>query len=137
MRKTIFLLLVVAGIFICAGQQLVSAAESFKNVVDNLDLKKNTKLHVREYWKGIEGKEVMWSGTVFDVKAGRGKAEILIADKSRQTIKGYNIKIVVYDLSKAAGLKKRQTVRFKGYLHDFSAGRHGGVFISLRDAEIF
>ncbi|MEW6109142.1 MAG: hypothetical protein AB1632_08290 [Nitrospirota bacterium] len=137
-KKVLYLpLSVLAVAFISyAGLAAADVKKDFQKVVDNLDLRKNTKLHVREYWKEIEGKEVVWSGIVFDVRGGRGKAEVLVANKIRPAVRGYNIALIVYDVSRAAKLKKGQRIKFKGYLHGYSAGRHGGIVITLRDAEI-
>ncbi len=109
---------------------------SFGYVYDNLDLKKNTKLYTREFWKEVEGKEVVWKGIVFDVRGGRGKAKVYVVNKKRAPVKGYNIILVIYDISNAAKLKKGQKIRFRGYLHNYKSGKRGGVVIILRDAEI-
>ena len=108
----------------------------FGQVIDNLDLKKNTKLHVQEYWRAVDGKEVRWAGQVLDVKGGGSRAKIWLADKSRPTYKGYNIVLTMDEVGQAAKLKKGQHVRFKGFLSDYDANRRGGAVITLRDAEL-
>jgi hypothetical protein len=115
---------------------LSQAGEGFQQVYDNLDLKKNTKLHAKEYWKGVEGKEVSWSGAIFDVRGGRGKAQVFVANSSRTAHRGYNIVLVMHDMEKAAKLKKGQKIRFRGNLHDYDLGRQGGVVLTLTEAEI-
>lgn len=130
------LLLLICSAMISVPTGAAYGGVSFESVYDNLDLRKNTRLYVREYWKGVEGKEVVWSGTVFDVRGGRGRAELRIWNKARAAARGFNISVVVYDVQKAALLKKGQRVRLRGLLHDFDSGRRGGVRITLREGEI-
>ena len=55
-----------------------------------------------------------------------------------RVIKGYNLVLVVYaEHEKAADLKKRQRIRFKGYLHNYKAGRYGGAIVYLDDCQIY
>ncbi|HUS24257.1 MAG TPA: hypothetical protein VM369_04865 [Candidatus Binatia bacterium] len=112
-----------------------SAAPSFGTVVDNLDLRKNTKLHAQEYWKGVKGEEVNWSGTVYDVKGGRRKAKIYLADRSRPLWRGYNLVVNTYDLQKAGNVKKGGTVRFHGVLDSYSL-KDAGAVIEVEQAEL-
>lgn len=109
---------------------------SFTTVVDNLDLRKNTKLHVREYWKSIQDQQVSWSGEAYDVQGGaKSRVKIYVADKSRPLYKGYNIVVTSNDVEKAANIKKGQRVRFTGTLHDYNARRAGAV-IEIVDAQL-
>lgn len=108
---------------------------AYGELVDNLDLRKNTKLHVTEYWKTVRGSEVTWSGEVVDVKGGSSKVKLYVADKSRPLYKGYNIIVTSSDASKAANLKKGQRVRFKGVLDDYSAKKPGAV-IEVVEAQL-
>lgn len=109
---------------------------SFTTVVDNLDLRKNTKLHVREYWKSIQDQQVSWSGEAYDVQGGaKSRVKIYVADKSRPLYKGYNIVVTSNDVEKAANIKKGQWVRFTGTLHDYNARRAGAV-IEIVDAQL-
>ncbi len=135
-RKYLMLIAVVTLVFVAGAMLPAAARESFQAVVDNLNINKNTKLHVKEYWKGIEGQEVVWSGVVVDVKGGRGKAQVMVHNKTRPSVKGSNIIIIVHDISKAAKLKKGQNIRFKGMLHNYSQGRGGGIVITLRESDI-
>jgi hypothetical protein len=107
----------------------------FGAVIDNLDLRKNTKLHVKEYWKSIQDQQVTWSGDAFDVQGGKGRVKVLVADKSRPLYKGYNIVVITTDIEKAANIKKGQKVRFTGSLHDYNAKRAGAV-IEISDAQL-
>jgi hypothetical protein len=119
------------------GSLSALAADSmgFGVVVDNLDVRKNTKLHVREYWKSIVNQSVSWSGEVYDVKASRSKVQVLVADKSRPLYKGYNIVVNTRDVSAAADLKIGQRVRFTGTLHEYKAEREGAV-LQLAEAQL-
>ncbi len=114
----------------------IAAADDFGRIADNLDLRKNTKLHVKEYWKTVEGTEFASSGRVVDVRGGRGKAQVLVLNRSRTPVRGHNIVLIVYDVSAAAGLKKGQSVKFKGYLHSYDADRRGAVVLTVRDAQL-
>ncbi|GAB4489100.1 MAG: hypothetical protein OHK006_20360 [Thermodesulfovibrionales bacterium] len=123
--------------FMFAAFGAAAAAElGFGQVVDNLDLHKNTKLHVREYWDGVRGRGLSSSGTVVDVRGGRGRAQVIVANKSRRLVRGHNIVLVVNDEERAARLRKGQQVRFRGVLHDYRSARHGGVVLTLSDAEV-
>jgi hypothetical protein len=109
---------------------------SFNAVVDNLDLRKNTKLHVREYWKSIQGQTVTWSGEAFDVQGGaKSRVKIFVADRAKPLYKGYNIVVTSNDVEKAANIKKGQRVRFTGTLHDYNARRAGAV-LEVSDAQL-
>lgn len=108
----------------------------FATVVDNLDLRKNTKLHVQEYWKGIAGQTVQWSGEAVDVQGGkRSRVKVFIADTSQPLYKGYNIVVISHDIEKAATIKKGQKVKFSGQLSRFNAKRAGAV-IEISDAQL-
>lgn len=133
-RKAAYVLLFMMAAVLFSGNAY--SGESFQKVYDNLDLRKSTKLHVKEYWKEMEGKEVSWSGIVHDVQGGRGKARVLVANKTRPLLKGFNVILIVYDIEKAAKLKRGQAISFKGLLHDFKAGRHGGVVMTLNEAQL-
>ena len=102
-------------------------AGSFAEVVDNMDLRKQTKLKTKEYWQKVKGTEVTWSGVVYDVQGGSSKAKVYVADKSRPLHSGYNIAAVTHDIEKAASLKKGQSIRFKGNLDDFRNKDAGGI----------
>jgi hypothetical protein len=109
---------------------------TFADVVDNLDRSVHTAMNIKEYWKGVEGKEVTWSGQVHDVESGKSQVRILVIDKSRPLYKGYNIRVITEDFSKASSLKKGQQIRFKGVLDGFHSKDDGAV-IDLSEATIF
>lgn len=127
----------IAIVFTFAALGAAAAAElGFGQVVDNLDLQKNTKLHVREYWEGVRGRVLSSSGTVVDVKGGRGRAQVIVANTSRRLVRGHNIVLVMDDEQRAAKLRKGQQIRFRGALHDYRSARHGGVVLTLSNAEL-
>jgi hypothetical protein len=123
--------LVISPLTAATAQKAISFGELF----DNVDKRKNTKLHAQEYWKSVKGAEVTWGGEVVDVDGGGSKVKILIADKTRPTYKGYNIVIITYDIAKAANLKKGQRIRFKGVVTDYDS-KDSGAVIELKEAQI-
>ena len=119
-----------------AVSALAADSMSYGVVVDNLDVRKNTKLHAREYWKSVENQSVSWAGEVVDVKAsGKSKVQILVADKSRPLYKGYNIVVNSTDVAKAADYKIGQHIRFSGSLHEFKA-EHAGAVVTLAECQL-
>jgi hypothetical protein len=113
-----------------------AAPASFGQLVDNLDPRKNTKLHAKEYWKNVKGAEVTWTGEVVDVDSGgSSKAKIYVADKSRPLYKGYNIVVITGDIAKASAVKKGQRLRFKGLLDDYDQ-KDAGAIVELKEAMI-
>ena len=113
-----------------------SYVKAMDDVFNNLDLQKNTRLHVEEYWKTVNNQEHSCEGMVVDVQRDRGGAEVLVAVPSRITFRDYNVILTVPDVTVAADLKRRQTIRFKGVLASYRAGRDGGVILTLRGVEI-
>jgi hypothetical protein len=122
------MLLTLSGVAQSADQKMADQNLSFATVITNLDLRSNTKLHVKEYWKSIQNQQVTWSGEVYDVKAGHGsRVKIMIADKTQPIFKGYNIVITTTDIEKAANVKKGQRIKFSGTLSDHKLERAGAV----------
>jgi hypothetical protein len=112
-----------------------AASYAFGTVIDNLDLRKVTKLHARDYCKGARGETVSWSGAVHDVKGGRNRAKIYVAEPSRPIYHGYNIVVTTDDLQRATQLNKGQRVKFKGQIEDCSIKDNGAV-IDVENASI-
>lgn len=108
---------------------------TFEEVTDNLNLVKNTSLAVDTYWMGIKGEEVSWTGKVVDVKGGRGKAQVTIANKNRAVYKGYNIVLETFDMESAAKLKIGQDIKFKGYLSDYKGKKGNPIVVYLNSVE--
>jgi hypothetical protein len=114
------------------GAMMAAAADpapnlAFGQVVDQLDSRKHTKLNVQEYWRSVKGREVSWSGEVVDVRGGKSRAKIYLANGSRPLYKGYNIVVTTHDLERAAALKKGQTARVRGTLDGYHAKGSGAV----------
>ena len=102
-----------------------------------LDVTKNTKLEVTEYWKAVMGKEYQSSGVVSDVVGRKNMAEVRVVDRSRATLAGgYNMVLLMPDIDKASQLRKGEMIRYKGYLSSYRGGMRGGVVITLKDAEV-
>lgn len=116
----------------CGKQKLPALDEVF----ENLDKQSNTDLHVEEYWKTVNGKDYTAAGRVVDVRRDREGAEVFIAVPSRITLDAHNVVLLVPDVSQAAALKRRETVRFKGFLSDYKCGRNGGVVLTLKGVDI-
>jgi hypothetical protein len=106
------------------------------DVFNNLDLQKNTRLHVEEYWKTANNQERTCEGMVVDVRRDRGGAEVFVAVPSRITFRDYNVVLTVPDITAAADLNRRQMIRFKGVLASYRAGREGGVILTMRGVEL-
>jgi len=117
----------VLATLLLAGLPVTALALGFGELVDQMDLRKQTRLHVKEYWQKVKGRDVTWSGNVVDVKGGSSRAKIYVADRSRPVHSGYNIVVVTHDIQKAANLKKGQSLRFKGNLDDFRNKSAGGI----------
>lgn len=109
---------------------------TFEQVTDRLDQNKKTALAAKNFWNTIKGSEVAWSGAVYDVKGGRGKAQILVANKARKTYKGYNIVLITYNMDAAAKLEIGQKIRFSGYLNKYKGRKGHPVILYLTDVQI-
>lgn len=113
-----------------------AAGPNYGQLVDQLHIENKTKAELKETWKKYKGQEVSWSGTVTEVNTGKKNAKIYVLDSSRKNYKGSNIQVNSNDLERAAKLKRGQTIRFKGQLHNFKNHDNGAVTISIRHAEI-
>lgn len=112
-----------------------AAGIAYGALVDQLRIENKTKAELKETWKKYKGQEVTWSGTVAEAKTGKKSAKVYVLDSSRKNYKGANIEVNSRDLERAAKLKRGQTIRFKGQLHNFKNHDNGAVTISIRNAE--
>lgn len=128
--------------FLIAGFGLAANAQdrgpvTIATFAANVDTSKKTGLFVKQYWADVKGQEVTWSGKVKNVKGGRGKAEILVANSDWKTFDGYNIVLVTRDVPAAARLEIDQNIRFTGKLNKYKATRSGQLTrIYLKDVEL-
>ncbi|MBN1625025.1 MAG: hypothetical protein JW944_00760 [Deltaproteobacteria bacterium] len=126
----------LAAVLIIASVTLAqSNSLSFTEVADNLNLNKKTSLYVKTYWQGIVGQEVYWIGKVVNVKGGKGKAVVYIADSNRTLYKGYNIVLETYDMESAAMLEVGQSAKFKGLLSDYKGKQGHPIIVYLNQVE--
>lgn len=128
--------LLASILFLVSMAAAESGSMKFGEVVDMLDQTKNTSLAVKTNWQELKGQEVNWSGKVVNVKGGRGRAEILSANKGRPTYKGYNLVLETYDMTGAGDLKIGQTIKFKGIINDFKGKRGNPIIIYLNYVEL-
>jgi len=108
---------------------------TFAGFVASVDTTKKTSLYVKQFWSDVKGQEVTWSGKVKDVKGGRGKAEVLAANKTGKTYKGYNLVLTTRDVPTAARLEFGQVIRFTGKLHKYKAKAGNPTIIYLNEVE--
>lgn len=117
------------------GTAAGAASYEFGTVIDHLDRRKVTKLHAQEYCKDAKGADVSWSGKVYDVKGGRNRAKIFVANGSRPIYRGYNIVAVSDDVDAAARVKKGQQVRVQGRISRCTL-KDKGAIIELGNASV-
>lgn len=123
----------LAALFLSVGA--AAASFDFGTVVDNLDRRKVTKMHAQEYCKSVRGQEVSWSGDVYDVKGGRNRAKIFVAERSRPVFQGYNIVVLTSEMDRAAAVKKGQRIHFKGQIRGCTL-KDNGAIIQVDDASL-
>ena len=130
-----FLILAII-ILMISGLQAQKGKLSFSTVTSELNSSKKTSLYIKNYWSKVLGEEVVWAGKVKDVKGGRGKAQILVANKNAKTYKGFNIVLTTFDEEAAAMLEIGQHIKFKGELRNYKSKKGGGVVIYLTEVEL-
>ena len=133
--RYLFGLLVLFGVGVFLGG-CGKGSLKYETVFDNLDSGKNTELHVREYWKSIEGQVLKTSGEVLEVRGGRNGAEIQVVNRNRPTVRGANLTLLVPDLGHAAKLKVGEKIHFKGTLRNYRGGRNNSVVLTLDEGVI-
>ncbi|MBN1406634.1 MAG: hypothetical protein JW956_02530 [Calditrichaceae bacterium] len=130
--KFIITFIMIACISVTTAQdKQPDPGPKFTEVADNLDLSKHSAREVMNYWKKVNGKQVTWTGTVKEAKAGRGKAQIMVANDKRKLSNGYNIVLITYDLEAAGNLKLNQSISFTGTLYDYKGRKGNPVIIYL------
>ena len=113
-----------------------AAGLTFPEVVDAVDRNAHTKLNIKDYWGEVRGKEVTWSGVVYDVEPGKSHVRILVTDKSRPLYHGYNIRVYTQDRTKASNLKRGQRIQFRGLLHNYHS-KDAGAVIDVNEATVY
>ncbi|MBC8391357.1 MAG: hypothetical protein H8E17_02160 [Deltaproteobacteria bacterium] len=129
----IFLILFATAVSAQQNQTSGTGSISFSEFSDNMDTRKKTALHVKNYWQTMKGQEVSWTGTVVDAKSRRGKAQVLVANKERPRVKGYNIVLVSNDIDAAASLEIGQKITFSGVIHNYRGRRGRPIIVTLID----
>jgi hypothetical protein len=109
---------------------------TFSELCENLTLTKKTSLYVKTYWEKVRGQEVTWTGIVKNVKGGRGKATIYVANKAKPTYRGYNIILTTYDIEGAGTLEIGQRIQFQGMLNNYKGRKGSPVLIYLNDVSL-
>ena len=125
----------LAAVLILVSIAFAANQLSFSEVADNLNLTKKTSLYVKTYWQEITGQEVYWIGKVVDVKGGKGKADVYIADKDKSLYKGYNIVLETFDMEGAGKLEIGQTLKFRGLLSNYKRKQGHPIIIYLNQVE--
>jgi len=134
-HSTMVVILFAAVGFAFEAASQGTASPSFTEVIDSLDLTTKTPLYVKQYWLENKGKEVAWSGVVKNVRGGRGKAELQVANESRRTFKGFNLVLVTHDIATASKLEIGQPIRFTGSLHKYKGRKGNPIILYLNEVE--
>ena len=135
---SVFVVALVGNLFadIKAKAEEKEKQMSFKEYAEHLMLTKNTSLHVKNFWSKTKGKTYTWKGKVLDVKGGRGKAEIHVANDESPLYKGFNLILVSYHIDKAAALKKGQEIKFKGQVYNYKGRRGNPIIVYMNNVEL-
>jgi hypothetical protein len=139
---TALLLAVSAGLTGCSNSDDDKDApeknqdSDFIQFSEDLNPHKQTRLYVKEHWKKIQGTQVTWSGSVWDVRESRGMAEVFLAKPEGHTYRGYNVVARVPDLQAAGNLKKGDHVTVRGVIYRFQDARNGTMIFHLESATL-
>jgi len=136
-RKSFLMSVLFLSFILCAFMIPVSAegGPGFEEVVGHMDLTKKTSLHTETYWNNNLGSTVTWSGSVYDVKGGRGKAVVYVANKAKPLYKGYNIVLTSFDMEAASNLEINQRISFSGQLQKCKNKKGRPIIIYLNNVE--
>jgi hypothetical protein len=115
---------------------VVDCAISFAETVNALNPVSNSRAAGKSFWKRWKGCRVRWKGVVFDVKMGKKRQTIYIANDAGPTYHGYNVQLSISNYNFVAVLKKGQTILFNGVLDDYTAKKGRPVVIALESGEL-
>ena len=141
MNKMILTLFLVASIwtsgsFSSAGEvEDKKAPMSFKDFTTHLDLNKNTFLHAKNFWVKTKGKSFIWTGKVVNIKYGRGKVEIYVANEEAPLYKGFNLILMTYRKSNVAALKVGQETKFRGQIYNYKGRRGNPIIVYMKNVK--
>lgn len=120
-----------------APKQILPMGMDFKTVANNLSLDFHSKYEIKDYWKKVEGKPVIWGGKVYEVDKGRRGFKILVDNPGLKSRKGFNIVLIGDDKQNIESISSGDHIRFKGILRKFDYGQSGySPLIVLSDAKI-
>ena len=139
MKKYIAIFIVLCLILVSANAlqaQGTGKGYTFSELCENLTLTTQTSLYVKTYWTKVQGEQVTWTGIVKNVKGGRGKAVIYVANKAKPTYRGYNIILTTFDMERAGTLGIGQRINFRGTVSNYKGRKGSPVIIYLNEVEI-
>lgn len=110
-----------------------SVDQAFQKFADELDVTKNTPLHVKNFWQKVTGQEYTFTGKIVNVEGGWGKAELHVAGEGRKLYRGYNMILVSQDKDKAATFKIGEKIKFKGTIYNYKGKRDGLVIVYINN----
>ena len=127
---------------IAAVAESVPAAENaataltIEAVFDGLSPMTNTTLAVQSFWETHRNQQVRGEGAVIEVKGGRGRAEVYLADKAHPCYRGYNIVLITANRDGAGVLKPGDTLRFDGMLYRYTAKQGRPTVITVTNGAL-
>ncbi len=110
----------------------------FITTADNLNIKKHSKVEIRDFWRSVRDTTVTWKGTVHTVRKGRRGFKLLIHNPVCESRKGFNVVLAGKGQDDIiSNVSKDNVIQFKGKLTKFSKGTDEYcAIIVLREAEI-
>lgn len=126
MKKVLFFIFIVSVFVLPAyAQDILPVSEIIKKV----DKEKNTSSDIKEYYKGIKGKQAEGTGKVVDVIEGRRdkhKVTVLCSEKAPE--KGHDV-VLYTTMNAPAELKVGDMIKFKGELGRLSTYKSSSIDI--------
>lgn len=135
MKRILAILFLFTGIVLFGGEGKDQKEITFQDFVNNINLKKNTSLHVENFWTINKGKSFTWTAKVVNVKGSRGKAEIQAANEKSPLYKGFNLILVTYQKADAANLKIGEQIKFKGTVYNYR-NRSGAIIVYVNNVQL-